>query len=67
MDNKKVPMWQKYTLTINEAADYFNIGIHKIRKIIDDNPDANYILQNGNRIQLKRVLFEKFIDETGAI
>ena len=28
-----VPIWQKYTLTIEEAAAYFRIGEHKLRKV----------------------------------
>ncbi|MCI8744607.1 MAG: excisionase, partial [Lachnospiraceae bacterium] len=27
----KVPVWEKYTLTIAEASDYFNIGENKLR------------------------------------
>lgn len=57
-----VPIWEKYTLTIEEAAAYFRIGEAKIRKIIEEDPDAEFVLQNGNRIQIKRHLFEKYID-----
>lgn len=58
----KVPIWQKYTLTIEEAAEYFRIGQIKIRQMVADNPHADYILMNGNRIQIKRKLFEAYID-----
>lgn len=57
-----VPIWEKYTLTIEEAAVYFRIGESKLRRIVNENPDANYILWNGNRIQIKRKLFESYID-----
>ncbi|MCM1118081.1 MAG: excisionase family DNA-binding protein [bacterium] len=63
----KVPVWEKYTLTITEAAEYFHIGDDKLRRIIKDNMDANYILTNGNRVQIKRKLFEEFIDKTSSI
>lgn len=57
-----VPIWEKYTLTIEEAAVYFRIGESKLRRIVNENPDANYILWNGNRVQIKRKLFESYID-----
>ena len=31
-----VPVAQKYTLTINEASAYFNIGIKKLRHIAEE-------------------------------
>ena len=63
----KVPIWQKYTLTIEEAAAYFRIGENKIRNIISQNPNAEYLLWNGNRVQIKRILFEKFVDRLEAV
>jgi len=65
--NVRVPLWEKYTLTIQEAAEYFHIGEKKLRKIVDDNMEADYIITNGNRVMIKRKLFEKFIDETSSI
>lgn len=58
----KVPIWEKYTLTIEEAAEYFRIGQNKLRQIVAGDPTANYILMNGNRIQIKRKMFEEYID-----
>ena len=62
-----VPIWQKYTLTIEEASAYFRIGETKLRKIIADNPNAEFILYNGNRAQIKRIVFERFIDRINCI
>ena len=61
--NNDVPIWEKYTLTIEEAAKYFRIGEGKLRKLAEENPSAPWVLMNGNRIQIKRKLFEKLIDE----
>lgn len=58
-----VPIWEKYTLTIPEAAAYFRIGIKKIQSIISENPYADFLIHNGNRVQIKRKKFEAFIDE----
>ena len=58
-----IPLWRKYTLTVQEAAKYFRIGDKKLKRLIDDNPTAEYILWNGNRPQIKRKLFEQFLDD----
>ena len=62
-----VPIWEKYTLTIEEAAKYFRIGEKKLRKLAEENPDANWLIMNGNRIQIKRRQFEKVIDSLDVI
>lgn len=63
----EIPVWEKYTLSIEEAAVYFRIGENKLRRLINENPDADYILWNGTRAQIKRRKFEKVIDELSAI
>ena len=59
----QVPIQKKYTLTVQEAAEYFRIGDKKLRKLIDEHPDADFILWNGTRPQIKRKLFERYVDE----
>ncbi len=65
--NYNIPIWEKYTLSIEEAAAYFRIGEHKLRRIINENRNADYLLWNGNRVQIKRVKFEKYVDSLEAI
>ena len=65
--NYNIPIWEKYTLSIEEAAAYFRIGEHKLRRIINENRNAEYLLWNGNRVQIKRVKFEKYVDTLEAI
>ena len=48
---------------MQEAAKYFRIGDKKLKKLIDENPNAEFILWNGSRPQIKRKLFEQFVDE----
>ena len=62
-----VPIWEKYTLTIEEAARYFRIGEKKLRKLAEENPDASWLIMNGNRVQIKRRQFEKVIDSLDVI
>ena len=64
---QQIPIYEKYNLTITEAAQYFNIGEKNLRKIVANDPTADYILMVGNKVLLKRKLFEKFMDETNSI
>ena len=67
MSNNEVCIWHKYTLTIEEAAKYFRIGEKKLRKLAEENPNAKWLLLNGNRVQIKRKLFENFLDSIEQI
>lgn len=67
MKTDVIPLWQKYNLTIQEASEYFNIGESKLRRIVGDNPNADYLLANGIKVLIKRKLFEEFIDSTSSI
>ena len=61
------PVWEKYTLTIEEASKYFRIGENKLRRLAEENKDAGWLIMNGNRIQIKRRQFEQVIDKLDAI
>ena len=67
MNYPDVPIWEKYTLTIEEAARCFRIGEKKLRKLAEENPDASWLIMNGNRVQIKRRQFEKVIDSLDVI
>jgi len=62
-----VPLWEKYALTIPQATEYFGIGDRKLRKIIFDNEDADFVLMNGDRTLIKRELFKDFLDASSVI
>lgn len=64
---KEMPFWNQYTMTIEEASRYFRIGENKLRRIISENQDADFVLWNGNRPQIKRILFEKYIDHCSTV
>ena len=67
MNNMDVPIWERYTLTIEEASKYFRIGEKKLRRIAEENKGANWVIMNGNRVQIKRKLFEKIVDSLDVI
>lgn len=64
---KEIPIWEKYTLTIEEAARYFRIGEGKLRRLAEEKPAPDWLIMNGNRVQIKRKKFESFIDSTDVI
>lgn len=65
--NNEIPVWERYTLSIEEASVYFRIGTKKLRRLAEQNPNASWLIMNGNRIQIKRKQFEKVIDSLDAI
>ena len=67
MNNTDVPIWEKYTLSIEEASRYFRIGEKKLRRLAEENLDSGWVIVNGNSIQIKRKQFEKIIDTLDEI
>ena len=67
MKQTDIPIWERYTLTIEEASKYFRIRENKLRRLAEENKIANWLIMNGNRIQIKRKQFEKIIDTLDAI
>ena len=63
----QVPIKDKFCLTIEEAADYFNIGEKKLRKIVVENLNSDFVIQNGVKYLIKRKRFETFLNDTLAI
>lgn len=57
---EKVPIPQKLTLTIKEAAEYSNIGINKIDHMLRS-PNCPFVLYVGTKKLVKRKEFEDFI------
>ena len=64
---KRIQIKDKYCLTIDEAAEYYNIGEKKIRKLVSENMDSGIVIQNGAKILIKRERFEAFLNELSAI
>ena len=44
----KVPIWEKMNLTIEEAAEYSNIGIHKLYEMVNQ-PNCPFVLFIGKK------------------
>lgn len=62
-----VPVWEKYALTIYEAAEYFGIGEHRLRALVRENRQADFVLWIGVKVEIKRKLFEEFLNGINAL
>lgn len=67
MDKYNVPIWEKYSLSIAEAAQYFGIGEKRLRQIVAENPRADFVMEIGSHVRIKRQLFERYLDRGIAI
>ena len=68
MNNEtQVQIQNMFCLTIDEAVIYFNIGEKKLRKLVSDNLDSGFIIQNGVKFLIKRKRFEDFLNDLTAI
>ena len=62
MDKKNiVSIENKFTLTVKEAAEYFNIGENRIREMSDQN-DCPFVLWIGSKRLIKRKKFEDHLN-----
>lgn len=66
MDNKDMPITDKYSLSIKEAAQYFSIGIKKMRRLAEDNL-GDFAVYSGNRYLIIRSKFEEYLQKTSSI
>ena len=60
--NIEVSISQKYNLTLEEAAEYFNIGTNKLREITDENKSSMVIMVGTKRL-IKRKKMEEYLDK----
>ena len=63
---QKIPIQDKLTLTIKEAAEYSNIGINKLESLLKS-PRCSFVLYVGKKKLVKRKEFEKFISDNVEI
>lgn len=61
-----VPVWEKQNLTIEEAAAYSNIGKSKLYELTKEK-NCPFVLRVGNKILIKRLNFDKYINSAQII
>lgn len=65
--DKTLAFYDKYMLTVDEAASYFHIGSKKMYEIIENHEGAKWYLYSGRRIMIKKELFAKWLDQQTVI
>ena len=63
----QIPFYERYLLTVEETSAYFHIGSKKMYEMIQENPEAPWLLLNGNRKMIKREMFARWIDQQSVI
>ena len=58
--NVGIPFNLKLTMTVKEAAEYSNIGINRIDRMLRS-PNCPFVLYVGTKKLVKRKEFEQFI------
>lgn len=58
----EVPIWERYLLTVKEAARYFRIGENLIRDLVK-RENCDCVIFIGKKILIKRKKFEEYLDE----
>lgn len=59
-NNVGIPLNLKFTMTVKEAAQYSNIGINRIDRMLRS-PNCPFVLYVGTKKLVKRKEFEQFI------
>lgn len=63
----EIPVWHKYALSIQEAAEYYGVGEKRLRSILYEHRGEEFILEIGSHVKIKRKLFEVFLDHAGTL
>lgn len=65
-DTLNVPIWHKTSMTVEEASEYSNIGINRIRELCKD-PLNKISFQVGRKILIKREAFDEYLNNVELI
>ena len=66
LEMNNIPIGERYALTDKEAAQYFNIGIKKMRRLAEENLGV-FAVFSGNRYLIIRTKFEEYLLERSTI
>lgn len=61
-----IPIWEKRNLTLEEAAEYFGIGVSKIREV-SNQEGCEFVLWIGTKRLIKRTKLEQYLDNANSI
>lgn len=64
--NIEIPVWEKVTITKEEAAAYSSIGMNKLDELMR-NPMCSFVIYIGKKRLIKRKQFEEFLEKNVEI
>lgn len=64
--NNLVPVWERATITLEEAAAYTGIGVRKLREMTDE-PTCDYVMWVGNRRMIKRRKLDEYLENAYSV
>ena len=62
----EIPIWEKSNLTLEEAAAYSGVGIHKIRQLTNSEK-CEFVLWVGTKRLIKRKKFDEYLEKAYSI
>ena len=62
----EIPINQKFTLTLDQAAEYTGVGVNRIRMLSGDE-NCDFVLWVGSKRLIKRAKFEEFLNNQFSI
>lgn len=66
MRDERMPLWERYLMTVEEATSYFRIWENKLREIAREYKEECVVF-NGNRMLIKKKKLETIIDQLEEI
>lgn len=65
-EKEKVPIYLKQNLTLEETAEYSNIGINRLQMLIKE-PNCQFVLHVGSKRLIKRKKFDEYINSVDEV
>ena len=63
----QISIAEKAVLSLNEAAAYSSIGVHKLQQICNTDEGKKFTFKNGNRNMIKRKAFDAWLEKVEQI
>ena len=67
MAKNNIPLWERYSLSIQEASLLFGVGEKRIRQLVAEHQGEAFILEVGAHVRIKRELFEQFLNNSSVL
>ena len=62
----KIPLWERSSLTIDEAAEYSGVGRARLRQLTD-REDCPFVLWVGSKRLIRREKLDQYLDKVFSI